>query len=210
MQPLLAVSIMSGRSIQAAEEPVERVTWIDASSPIVVVPYAPEWPVRFAELAAPIRHALGDVAVRIDHIGSTSIPGLAAKPIVDIQISVRSFEPLDAFRLPLEYLGYVWRSHNSDRTKRYFRESPGAPRTHIHVRKWGSWSEQFALLFRDYVRVHPEVAARYAELKRDLAQRYRDDREAYTEAKGPFIWSIMTEASDWSQVVGWEPGRPDA
>jgi len=143
-------------------------------------------------------------------ISLASIPGLAAKPIVDIQISVRSFEPLDAFRLPLEHLGYVWRSHNSDRTKRYFRESPGAPRTHIHVRKWGSWSEQFALLFRDYVRVHPEVAARYAELKRDLAQRYRDDREAYTEAKGPFIWSTMAEASDWSQVVGWEPGPPDA
>lgn len=189
---------------------MDRVTWVDSTSPILVVPYAPEWPVRFAELAAPIRQALGDVAVRIDHIGSTSIPGLAAKPIVDIQISVRSFDPLDAFRLPLERLGYVWRARNVDRTRRYFRESPGARRTHIHVRKWGSWSEQFALLFRDYVRAHPEVAARYAELKRDLARRYPDDRVAYTEAKSPFIWSTMTEASNWSQATGWEPGPPDA
>lgn len=140
---------------------------------------------------------------------SAAIPGLAAKPVIDIQISVASCDPLDAFRLPLECLGYLWRADNDDRTKRYFRERPGTARTHIHVRKWGSWSEQFALLFRDYLRVHPETAERYAELKRGLAECYRDDRHAYTEAKTPFIWATMLEASEWSQRVGWEPGQSD-
>ena len=189
---------------------MDRITWIRSASPIIVVPYAPEWPARFADLAARLRQTLGAVAVRIDHIGSTAVPGLAAKPIIDIQISVHSFEPFDAIRLPLERLGYVWRSDNADRTKRYFREPVGTPRTHVHVRKWGSWSEQFALLFRDYVRAHPGVATRYAEIKRELAERYRDDRHGYTEAKNPFIWATMAEASEWSQLVGWEPGASDA
>jgi GrpB-like predicted nucleotidyltransferase (UPF0157 family) len=100
------------------------------------------------------------VALRIDHIGSTAVPGLAAKPIVDIQISVPAFEPLDAFRVPLVQLGYVFRADNQERTKRYFREPPGDRRTHIHVRRAGSFSEQLALLFRDFMRTHPEWAQR--------------------------------------------------
>jgi len=136
------------------------------------MPYDPEWPRLFKEQAAAFRSALGAVALRIDHIGSTAVPGLAAKPIVDIQISVASFEPLDAFRLPLEGLGYRFRADNPERTKRYFREPPGARRTHIHVRQHGSWNEQFALLFRDYLRAHSAVAGRYADLKRDLARQY--------------------------------------
>ncbi len=177
--------------------------------PILVLPYDPAWPARFRELAAAIRRALGGVALRVDHIGSTAVPGLAAKPVIDIQISVRSLEPLDAFRVPLERLGYVWRSDNPDQTKRYFREPAGTPRVHVHVRKAGSWGEQFALLFRDYVRAHPEVATRYAELKLGLAERYRHDREGYVEAKGPFIWTTIREATEWSQFTGWEPCESD-
>jgi GrpB-like predicted nucleotidyltransferase (UPF0157 family) len=93
--------------------------------------------------------------VRIDHIGSTAVPGLAAKPVIDIQISVASFDPLEAFRAPLEALGYAYRADNTERTKRYFREPAGSSRTHIHVRRAGSFSEQFALLFRDYLRAPP-------------------------------------------------------
>ncbi len=77
------------------------------------------------------------------------------------------------------------------------------------MRKAGSWGEQFALLFRDYVRLHPDEAARYARLKRELAERYRDDRHGYTEAKSPFIWSVMQRANGWSQDVGWESGPCD-
>lgn len=178
--------------------------------PIEIFPYDPSWPALFAQLGATLRHALGDVALRIDHIGSTAIAGLDAKPVIDVQIAVASFEPLDAFRLPLERLGYVWRSQNPELTKRYFRESPGQRRTHIHVRREGSWAEQFALLFRDYMRVHPVDASRYAELKYALAAQYGHDRQGYTEAKAPFTWEIMRKADRWSQEIGWKPGPTDA
>ncbi len=190
--------------------PGVRSTMPAQPQPIVIVPYDDAWLERFRELAGAIRTALGDLALRIDHIGSTSIPGLAAKPIIDIQISVASFEPFDLLRAPLEAIGYVWRADNTDLTKRYFRETRGAPRTHVHVRIQGSWSEQFALLFRDYVRLHPEVAEAYAALKWDLARRYREDRVGYTAAKDPFIWETMRRASVWSQDAGWKLGPSDA
>lgn len=177
---------------------------------VEIAAYDADWPRLFRQRGERLRTALGDVALRIDHIGSTSVPDLAAKPIIDIQISVASFEPLDAFRRPLEGLGYVFREANEERTKRYFREAPGERREHVHVRKAGSWGEQFALLFRDYMRAHPDEAARYARPKRELAERYRDDRHGYTEAKNPFIWEVMHRANDWSQELGWEPGPSDA
>jgi GrpB-like predicted nucleotidyltransferase (UPF0157 family) len=103
--------------------------------------YDPTWPSLFAALGVRLRDGLGSVALRIDHIGSTSVPGLAAKPIVDVQVSVAAFDPVEAYRLPLEGLGLAFRSENSERTKRYFREAPGTRRTHIHVRRAGSWAE---------------------------------------------------------------------
>ncbi|MDD4904146.1 MAG: GrpB family protein [Candidatus Bipolaricaulis sp.] len=177
---------------------------------VIVIPYDPEWARRFAELGRRLRAALGDAALRIDHIGSTAVVGLAAKPIIDVQISVASFEPIDAYRLSLERLGYVFRAENPERTKRYFREPPGERRTHIHVRRAGSWAEQFSLLFRDYLRTHPEDAARYADVKRALARKHGEDRVGYTNAKTPFIWSVMMSADLWSQEVGWTPGPSDA
>jgi GrpB-like predicted nucleotidyltransferase (UPF0157 family) len=122
---------------------------------IIIEPYDPEWPELFRRLGASLRSALGDVALRIDHIGSTSIPGMDAKPIIDVQISVASLDPVDPFRIPLEAAGFLWRSNNPELTKRYFRERLGTRRTHIHVRKHGSFSQQFPLLFRDYLRAHP-------------------------------------------------------
>lgn len=175
-----------------------------------IAPYRAEWPELFRELGKSLRGALGEVAIRIDHIGSTAVSGLAAKPIVDVQISVLDFEPVDRYRDPLEALGFVLRTDNPDRSKRYFRERPGARRTHIHVRRSGSWAEQLALLFRDYLRCHPDEAEGYERIKRELADEHRGNRTAYTEAKGSFIWKVMGRADHWSQVVGWEPGPSDA
>jgi GrpB-like predicted nucleotidyltransferase (UPF0157 family) len=177
---------------------------------VEICPYDPAWPNLFAALGVRVRDALGSVALRIDHIGSTAVPGLAAKPIIDVQVSVAALDPVDAYRVPLEGLGLVFRPENTERTKRYFREAPGTRRTHLHVRRAGSWAEQFALLFRDYLRARPEDRERYAELKRRLANELRDDRHAYTEAKGPFIWEVMARADRWSQEVGWAPGPSDA
>jgi GrpB-like predicted nucleotidyltransferase (UPF0157 family) len=197
----------SGRTSMA-----EAAYEMKAGDPVRIVPYDPAWPPLFARLGRDLRAALDGVAVRIDHIGSTAVPGLVAKPVIDVQISVAAFEPLAAYRLPLERLGYVFRADNTERTKRYFREALGTRRTHLHVRQAGSFSEQFALLCRDFLRTHPEVAARYGELKTMLARQYSavEQRHAYREAKEPFIWSVMAQADRWAQHTGWMPGPSDA
>lgn len=185
-------------------------TILRAGEPIVLAPYDAGWPLLFRREGAELRRVLGSIALRIDHIGSTAVPGLAAKPIIDIHVSVGSLEPLDRYRAPLEAVGHIFRADNPDKTKRYFREAPGTRRTHIHVRRLGSWSEQFALLFRDFLRVHPDWAQQYAAAKRELVRRHAYDGKAYTEAKRPYIWEIVQQASDWSQQSGWEPGPSDA
>ncbi len=179
---------------------------------IVIVAYDPSWPSLFRSVASRLRHALGDIALRIDHIGSTAIQGLDAKPIIDIQISVASLEPIDQFKVPIEQAGFVHRADNIERTKRFFRERPGDRRTHVHVRRAGTFSEQFPLLFREYLRAHPDRAQQYAALKRDLAARYSepDERHLYVEAKVPFTWETIHLADNWAQAIGWEPPPSDA
>ena len=180
------------------------------ADPVIIVPYDVEWPRLFSSLGQALRAALGETALRIDHIGSTAVPDLDAKPVIDVQVSVADLEMLDEYRPSIEGLGFVWRADNPDRTQRYFRERPGERRTHIHVRRFGSWAEQAALLFRDYMRAHPVDAGRYAELKRCLARQHHDDRQGYTEAKSAFIWAIMAQADRWSQETGWQPPPTDA
>ena len=180
------------------------------SDSITVLPYDPAWPELFGQLGAQLRAALGGVALRIDHIGSTAVPGLAAKPIVDIQISVDRLEPVEPFRSPLEVAGFVYRAANTERTKRYFREPPGQRRTHVHVRRAGSFSEQFALLFRDFLRADPAAALDYGQRKLVLAARFTHDRHGYLEAKTPIIWDVLRRADQWAQQTGWEPGPSDA
>ncbi|WP_343045133.1 GrpB family protein [Paenibacillus lemnae] len=152
---------------------------------------------------------MGSDAYRIDHIGSTAVAGLAAKPIIDIQISVRDLNKIETLISGLASLGYHYRSDNDDLTKRYFREAPGTRRTHIHVRQAGSWSEQFNLLFRDYLRTQEEDRDQYARKKYELANRYRDQREQYVEAKTEIVWDIIKKANSWSQKIGWKPIEPD-
>lgn len=177
---------------------------------VEIVDHADGWAAEFAGLGGTLRRALGGVAVRIDHIGSTAVPGLAAKPVLDVQVSVRSLEPAEVFVTPLTGLGFVYRADNPERTKRYFREPPGHRRTHLHVRRSGSFSEQFPLLFRDYLRAHPPEAAGYADVKRRCADRFRHDRQGYVEAKDLFVWQVIRRADAWAQRVGWMPGPADA
>jgi GrpB-like predicted nucleotidyltransferase (UPF0157 family) len=152
---------------------------------------------------------LEDFALRIDHIGSTSVHGLAAKPIIDVQLSVPALEPMTPYLQPIQSLGYVWRHDNPERTKRYFREAPGTRRTHIHVRLAGSWHEQYALLFRDYIRLHRDDRIRYESVKRELVRQFRYERRRYTDAKAPIFWEIMQRADGWAADTGWEPGGTD-
>jgi GrpB-like predicted nucleotidyltransferase (UPF0157 family) len=172
--------------------------------------YDPAWATDFLRLGRELRRALGDTALRIDHIGSTAVPGLAAKPIIDVQISVVSLEPVDHYQRQIESCGFIWREGNTDLTKRYFREVPPRPRTHVHVRRIGSFDEQFALLFRDYLRTHFDRANAYASHKRGLAHLLRTDRREYVDAKAAFVWETIRHADDWAQRTGWEPGHSDA
>ncbi|MBD2868261.1 GrpB family protein [Paenibacillus arenilitoris] len=175
-----------------------------------IAKHDPDWKSLFLGIGTGLREALGELAVRIDHVGSTSVPGLDAKPIVDIQISVMDDEDLAAYKAKIEGLGFQWRSDNPDRTKKYFRETPGSRRTHIHVRRAGSFSEQLTLLFRDYLRAHPADCLNYAAEKHRLFELYRHDRPKYVEGKGPVVWEILRRAHGWSQETGWKPGRSDA
>jgi GrpB-like predicted nucleotidyltransferase (UPF0157 family) len=179
------------------------------AEPVIIVSYDPQWPQCFELLAGDLRGALQSKALRIDHIGSTSIPGLASKPVIDIQVSVAALEPVDAYGRALRSLGYVFRADNTDLSKRYFREKPGTRRTHIHVRLVGSWGEQLNLLFRDYLRLHEQDASQYAQVKIELAERYRNERIKYVAAKAEFIWEILMKANRWSQDVRWQSGASD-
>ena len=181
----------------------------DMSEPVLVVPYNPSWKAEFLEIGTRIRRSLGNKAIRIDHIGSTSIPGLDAKPIIDIQVSIDSLGSVDSFNHLLKEIGLHHRADNPDLTKRYFREITGQKRVHLHVRESGSWSEQTALLFRDYLRCHPLDCLRYAEEKYKLMEIYKYERENYVNEKEPIIWDILRKASKWSQQVGWKPGMTD-
>lgn len=174
-----------------------------------IAEYDPRWEHLFVETGKRLREALGDTALRIDHVGSTSIKGLDAKPIIDIQISVTNLEDLPSYQPQIESVGFVLREENPDKTKRYFRELPGNRRTHVHVRQTGSLSEQMTLLFRDYLRQHPQDCSRYAQEKHRLMNLYKNERPKYVEGKGPIVWDILRNAHVWSQEVGWRPGESD-
>lgn len=149
---------------------------------IVIADYDPAWPERFAAERERIAEALGDRALRIEHIGSTSVPGLAAKPIVDILVEVTSLDAVD-----LEPAGYVLRVREEGH--RMFR----TPELDVHVHVWpaGAANIESDLAFRDRLRASPEDRAAYEALKRELATRDWPDMNHYAEAKGPLIREIL-------------------
>jgi GrpB-like predicted nucleotidyltransferase (UPF0157 family) len=172
------------------------------ADPVEVVPYSVEWPESFDWWRKRLLEALGDAAVRIEHVGSTAIVGLAAKPIVDIQVSVKDVEDEDAYVPAIECLGVSLRFREPGH--RYFRPSGDRPRTvHIHVCDAGGDWEREHLLFREYLRADAEARDAYARLKQQLAVRYQDDRLAYNEGKTGFILDALSDAEAWAKRAGW-------
>jgi GrpB-like predicted nucleotidyltransferase (UPF0157 family) len=160
---------------------------------IRVVEYDAGWPLRFERWRRTLESALGDTAVRIEHVGSTSVPGLAAKPIVDVQVSVADLGDEAAYVPQLAESGLQLRSR--DDLHRFFRPPPDHARdVHVHVCAAGSDWERDHLLFRDYLRAHPEVRERYASVKREAAHVWADDGWAYTDAKSEIILDLMEAA----------------
>ena len=164
------------------------------SDPIILRGYDDTWPAAFQQVATTIRRAFDAAELtipRIDHIGSTAIPGIAAKPVIDLQISKIDLEPM-TYRPALESLGYHWRAHNPELTKRMFRETRPMARTHIHVRRLGNWHEQFALLFRDHLRVSASDADRYEAEKKRLPDNTRTTGLPTQTARGQSFWTYGT------------------
>jgi GrpB-like predicted nucleotidyltransferase (UPF0157 family) len=153
-----------------------------------IVEYDPAWSSRYETEAERISEALGPVAVRIEHVGSTAVPGLAAKPVIDVQLSVASFEPFAAYARPLAELGYQYRS-DDEPEHRFFAltTDSGQRRVNLHVcRAGGAW-ERRHLAFRDGLRTDPDLRARYEAEKRRVAALHPDDSLAYADAKTPWI-----------------------
>lgn len=189
------------REVLALQFPGIELLGESSRAPVEVVPYDPSWPELFAEWNDRLGRAVPR-ATLIEHVGSTAVPGLAAKPTVDIQISVPAIDDEASYVPGIESLGVPLRSR--DPRHRYFRPPAGQPRTvHIHVCAAGGKWETDHLLFRDYLRSHPATRDAYATLKVQLAAQHRDDRLAYTDAKAGFILDVMEEAQAWAALTDW-------
>ena len=158
-----------------------------------LVDYDPKWPLAFETERARIHAALGDVARGIEHYGSTAVAGLRAKPIIDILVGVPPRASRDPYIAAIRGLGYEHRGALGIPGRNYFRR--GSPRTHhIHLVNWSSALWRDHLLFRDWLRTNDAIAAEYAALKRELSAMYAENRERYTESKGPFIKAALRQA----------------
>ncbi|ERE07243.1 GrpB family protein [Pseudogulbenkiania ferrooxidans] len=182
---------------------------------VTIIPHQTRWTNEFEAVAARLGAALGSLALRIDHIGSTSVPGLAAKDVIDVQITVAELD--ENVLRSLSDAGFALKPFNRDHLppgfddagdpwrKFFFREPEGARRAHIHVRRAGAANQRYALLFRDYLRAHPASAAAYGELKRRLAAGLAD-LDSYPDVKDPAVDLIYLAAEQWASQTGWQAG----
>lgn len=195
---------------------------------IEIIEYKESWVKDFREIGSIIRNTLGELAVRVDHIGSTSVPDLAAKDVIDVQLTVASFENFDPIRAGLESAGFIFREgtnadhqpsddglagtseYDPDWEKRYFKSPPEMRKVNLHVRATGRANQRYALLFRDYLRQHPDVAAYYGKVKYCLAQYHANDTPAYVTIKDPVCDLIMHSAEKWAVDTSWQLGSTDA
>ncbi len=172
------------------------------AEPVEVVDYDPSWPALFEEEARRLRALLGSLIGRVEHVGATAVPGLAAKPIIDMMIEVDDMETVRSCIAPvLEAHGYdfLWRPTSpgdADIAYAWFirRGASGRRTHHLHMATARSpeWSR---LIFRDHLRAHPDTATAYAALKRDAATRHRNDRAAYARAKSRFIRRALAQSA---------------
>lgn len=163
--------------------------------PVFIEEYTSDWVKHFQEEQKFIKQILGEKVIAIEHIGSTSVEGLGAKPILDIAIGVNDLDGVSEFIEPLKQIGYEFVSHKEFPERRFFRKGEWRAGTHhLHFYKFEGvhWNNQ--IMFRNYLRNNPDVLKEYHQLKIDLAKNYRFDRVSYTENKAPFIQSVLQKA----------------
>ena len=167
-----------------------------------IVGYDPAW----AELAAAeigrIEVALAGVALRVEHVGSTAVPGSAAKPIIDLLVAVASIEPRARYVEPLEGIGYLFASAPESPDFHFFGKPPARPAHshHLHICVAGSEDEIRHLALRDFLRAHPDEVARYAARKREVVARHPQDRPAYIEGKADYVAALEQRAVAWAHA----------
>jgi len=164
--------------------------------PLEILPYDPSWALEFQAEREGIARALGKIALRIEHSGSTAVPGLAAKAVIDIQVSVEHLQPIPAYAEPLATVGYVHEPHADDSFCPFFHRPREWPHTHhLHVVEFGGEEERRTLAFRDFLREHRDVVQKYTMLKKQLAAVTNaidpSAREAYANAKGEFVNRVV-------------------
>jgi GrpB-like predicted nucleotidyltransferase (UPF0157 family) len=161
-----------------------------------IAPYDPRWPARFEEERAALEPAIGDWVVGgIHHVGSTSVPGLEAKPIIDVLVGVGGLEESRSCFDRLAGLGYVYAPYRAEEMHWFCKPSPRRRTHHLHLVPADSSRFRDELTFRDYLRSDRDVAREYGALKRNLAREFEHDREAYTAAKADFIRRAVARAS---------------
>ena len=164
---------------------------------IRIVAYDPAWPDAYAEEATMIRAALGDLLVRAHHIGSTAVPGLAAKPVIDICLEVRDLAQLDALDDAMRALGYVPRGEFGIPDRRYYPKGGDDRTHHVHAFVVGDPHVEKHLAFRDYLRAHPAIVEEYAAIKAEGSTKYLHDPEGYQAHKHAFITQTLEDAVIW-------------
>lgn len=181
---------MSGRS--TANWETGRIGGLEKRA-IEIVPYSPDWALRFQSHAARIKAALGKVALRIEHIRSTSVEGLAAKPIVDILVVIADPSQEDRYLPVMLSAGYELRVREPDLDQHRMFRTPERD-VHIHIFPPSSGEIERHLLFRDFLRANPSACEQYARLKRDLSRREWKDMNEYAQAKTKFIEETLRRA----------------
>ena len=166
---------------------------------VMIVDYDPQWVMLYEKEEGLILGVIGHIAIAIEHIGSTAVCGLGGKPIIDIMLAVRQLTDAEKSIEPLRSIGYEYvpEYETTIPERRFFHKGclPGEQHYHLHMVEKRSHFWKRHLLFRDYLRAHPEVAQRYYRLKKELASKYGSDREAYTNAKASFIESTIAQAN---------------
>lgn len=174
-------------------------------APVEVVPHNPEWPLEFEREAARLRDVAGTGAIGVEHVGSTAVPGLAAKPIIDMMLAVEDFDDARPLVHRIEELGYWYCGENGIPRRHYFirEDDSGNVTHHLHTLEDSSLEARKHRLFRDRLRANPADRDAYGELKLRLAAAHGNDREAYQEGKTALIERILRDA-------GWEGEVPSA
>ena len=178
---------------------------------VKVVPHDPAWREAFEAEAAALSSVLGDEALAVHHIGSTAIPGISARPTVDVLIEVRKIEKVDDFDAAMSEKGFeAWGEYGIP-GRRFFVKDRGTSRiTNVHTFKTGTPEVERHLAFRDYLIQHPKTASAYAQLKKELAREHPADMESYMNGKDTFIKQTEGEALSWHRVKKQEADKPRA